>query len=49
MGEQLLGHMTPVGFEPTQFALAELESTALDDSVKAPAAGMTEIVAGHNI
>ena len=28
------GHMTPVGFEPTQLALVELESTPLDHSGK---------------
>ena len=36
--------MTPVGFEPTQFALVELESTPLDHSGKVSTAGMTKIV-----
>ena len=39
-----LEHMTPVGFEPTQFALVELESTPLDHSGKVSAAGGTKIV-----
>ena len=30
------GRMTPVGFEPTQLALVELESTPLDHSAKCP-------------
>ena len=37
-------HMTPVGFEPTQFALVELESTPLDHSGKVSTAGTTKIV-----
>ena len=36
--------MTPVGFEPTQFALVELESTPLDHSGKVSTAGVTKIV-----
>ena len=35
--------MTPVGFEPTQFALVELESTPLDHSGKVSTVGMTKI------
>ena len=31
---KLLVYMTPVGFEPTQLALVELESTPLDHSGK---------------
>ena len=36
--------MTPVEFEPAQFALVELESAPLDHSGKASTAGMTKIV-----
>ena len=33
-GRRAQGKMTPVGFEPTQLALVELESTPLDHSGK---------------
>ena len=36
--------MTPVGFEPSQFALVEIGPTPLDHSGKASTAGMTKIV-----
>ena len=38
------GHMTPVGFEPTQFALVELESTPLDHSGKVSTAWKVKIL-----
>ena len=37
--------MTPVGFEPTQFALVELESTPLDHSGKVSTDRFTKIAA----
>ncbi len=36
-GLEQLSKMTPVGFEPTQLALVELESTTLDHSGKVSA------------
>ena len=43
VGELEWGHMTPVGFEPTQFALVELESTPLDHSGKVSTAWKVKI------
>lgn len=37
-------NMTPVGFEPTQFALVELESTPLDHSGKVSTAWEAKIL-----
>ena len=36
--------MTPMGFEPMQFALVDVASTPLDHSGKVSTAGMTKIV-----
>ena len=44
VGELEWGHMTPVGFEPTQFALVELESTPLDHSGKVSTAWKVKIL-----
>ena len=43
VGELEWSHMTPVGFEPTQFALVELESTPLDRSGKVSTAWKVKI------
>ena len=47
MGELEWSHMTPVGFEPTQFALVELESTPLDHSGKVSTAWKVKIFGGN--
>ena len=44
VGELEWGHMTPVGFEPMQFALVELESTPLDHSGKVSTAWKVKIL-----
>ena len=44
VGELEWSHMTPVGFEPTQSALVELESTPLDHSGKVSTAWKVKIL-----
>ena len=44
VGELEWSHMTPVGFDPMQFALVELESTPLDHSGKVSTAWKVKIL-----
>ena len=44
VGELEWSHMTPVGCEPTRFALVELESTPLDHSGKVSTAWKVKIL-----